>query len=183
VNDIALEHGLDGYVLPFKTIGIKGDNRAFEHTAVLAGMGEWDEIRSASKALAERLPITRTIYLWDEDDTNFSKDDFRGIRPLDFMENLGTLKIATHYAEEVADSYNVRYAQMPVIAHPGVGGMWITIRDVDTTDFRSLRPLDKPDEMSWECCDEIAKAIGSLPGNPRVCFDASTKPAATTEFV
>jgi GMP synthase (glutamine-hydrolysing) len=186
MDSVARTYGFRGFALPFKSIGIKGDGRSFEHVAVIYGSSDrpdWKAARAASKAAAEELPINRTLYRWGSS-PGFRPEDLQDMAPLEFThENLRTLREATYIAESVIERHSVRCAQVPVSMHPGPGGHWITVRDFDTVDFRSGRPLDKPDEMPFECCEEIASGIMALKKIAGVCFDASTKPAATTEMV
>lgn len=191
VAEIARKYRLDSYVLPIKTVGIKGDSRSFEHLALVSGERDWKSITRASKELAEELPINRTVYLdrrWA--DADVEQEQFRRVsKGLEFnRQNIALLQEATEIAERTFDEYGVKPAQLPVVAFPMPDGVGIAIRDVDSKNFRSVRPLKKPDEMPWELCDEVAKRMLESPevrkyGEVKaVVFDASTKPAATTEW-
>ncbi|MDI6722892.1 MAG: gamma-glutamyl-gamma-aminobutyrate hydrolase family protein, partial [Candidatus Aenigmarchaeota archaeon] len=63
VSDIASQYQLKGYVLPRKGVGLKGDERAFEHAALLTGERDWKNIRKAGKQILEDLDISRALYL------------------------------------------------------------------------------------------------------------------------
>ena len=189
VYDTASKHGYAGYVLPVKTVGLKGDDRSFEHLALIVGEKDWTTITRTQKDLAEELPINRTVYLH----SSWIRGRFDGVgnisRSLEFIQqNIRMLQEATYIAERSFEEYGVRPAQLPVTAFQGPNGPWIAVRDVDSVDFRSVRPLRKPDEMPWELCDAIANRILSSPDVRRygdveaVVFDVSTKPAATTEW-
>jgi len=191
IDKIVGRYELHGFATPIKTVGLKGDNRAYEHLALVTGEQNWDNIIWAQKYLAEELPICRTSY-WHPSWSNDKIDpgDFKSVtRGLEFnRQNIALLQEATEIAENAFVEYKVETAQLPVIAFPGPRGIWIGIRDVHTQDFRSLRPLKKPEEMPWKLVDVIASRILNSPEVERygdvagIVLDASTKPAATTEW-
>ncbi|TAL46898.1 hypothetical protein EPN87_04070 [archaeon] len=190
-RDIAGKYDLDGYVLPIKTVGLKGDGRAFEHLALVEGKKNWDAITRAQKLLAEELPISRTVYLHESWTKNgFEPSQFANVtRGLEFnRQNISLLQEATEIAENTFEKNHITYSQMPVVLFPGPSRPLIAIRDVHSVDFRSVRPLKKPEEVPWEVCDNIAHnilrnpVINSYGGVDAVVYDASSKPAATTEW-
>jgi len=192
VADISENHSLKGFVLPIKTVGLKGDNRTWEHLALVSGDRNWNSITLAQKQLAENLPINRTVF-WH---SSWGRKGFDPAelwyvkRGLEFdRKNVSLLQEVTEIAEKTFAEYDVRYDQLPVIAFPSTSGhVCVAIRDINSIDFRSVRPLKKPEEMPWELCDEIASRIINSSEVERygevdaVVFDASTKPAATTEW-
>src|SRR3989338_5241767 len=191
VSEIAAGHYLRGYPLPIKTVGLKGDNRTFENLALVTGYRNWDSINLTQKHMAEELAINRTVYL----DRKWGRNGFDPTQLTDIKKgiefnrsNISLLKEATEITENLFSEYGVKYDQLPVIAFPSNDdAVVIAVRDVNSVDFRSVRPLRKPDEMSWTLCDKIASRILSHPNVAKfgevdaVVFDASTKPAATTE--
>lgn len=191
VRIIASRHGLDGYVMPIKTVGIKGDARSFEHLALVSGERDWKAISRASKELAEELPINRAVFMdryWADD--TFNPNEIRRMSSGVEMSrrNIALLQEATKIAESTFEEYGIKPAQLPVIAFPMPNGVGIAIRDVDSKDFRSVRPLKTPEEAPWDVFDTIAVRIAESQGSWKygnveaVVRDVSTKPAATTEW-
>ena len=90
----------------------------------------------------------------------------------------------TEIAETTVAQYGVKYSQMPVFAMGGPNGWINVIRDVDSEDFRTCRPLRRPDEFPWECMDEINKRIDDRLEEFAgiTTFEVSDKPGSSTEF-
>ncbi|MBI2543459.1 MAG: gamma-glutamyl-gamma-aminobutyrate hydrolase family protein [Candidatus Aenigmarchaeota archaeon] len=185
-REIAHSHGLNGYVLPRKGVGVKGDDRAQEHIALLVGDRDWKRIRQASKEIIEELPVCRVAYLPEEE----RFDQNRLQRTIDFpfdRHNLDLLREATEIVETTMRDYNVKSSQTPVVIFGGHDAPWLVIRDVQSEDFRTVRPLKKPDEFPWECYDKIVERIRRNSAlrrydKMRVAFDVSDKPGGTTEM-
>ncbi|MBS3051271.1 MAG: hypothetical protein J4400_03920 [Candidatus Aenigmarchaeota archaeon] len=187
-EEAALLYGMHAFVLPRKGVGLKGDSRVLEHVAVISGERDWSNIRRTSKHLIEELPICRVIYMADE------LHD-RGMRPTDgdfnkalnyplTRENLDRLREVTDVMETTTADFGVHYSQMPVFSFGGPYG-WINVgRDVDSEDFRTCRPLRRPDEFPWECCDEIERRLKERLGDESgmTAFEVSDKPGGTTEL-
>ena len=188
VYEIARRHGFEGYAMPIKTVGLKGDERSFEHLALIVGDRDWESAARAQKELAEELPINRTIFLhrgWARD--GFGEYENLGIEGgLEINKrNIRLVQEATEIAEKTFDEHGVKPAQLPVIAFPLFDGVGIAMRDVHTQDFRSVRPLRVPDEAPEQVFDETTRKILNSPclKDVRAVFrDVSTKPAATTEW-
>jgi len=181
VRDVAASHGLTGYVLPRKGVGLKGDDRAFEHVALLVGERDWKgRIRPAAKELIEDLPVCRVLYLPDDEKLDQRQLNATGTLPFN-MRNLDLLREGTETVEQTMERYDVNSSQTPVITFGGHDSPWLVIRDVQSEDFRTVTPLKKPDEFPWECYDEIARESKQL-GFGRVAFDVSDKPGGTTEM-
>ncbi|HLC67978.1 MAG TPA: gamma-glutamyl-gamma-aminobutyrate hydrolase family protein [archaeon] len=183
VNKVARAYGLGGFVLPRKGVGLKGDGRAFEHTALLTGGRDWKNARKASKQLIEDLPISRVLYY--PFDVVISQDDFSDGSDIPMTrQNLDRLREVTEIVETTMARYGVKASQTPVIALPDSDGWINVIRDFDSKDFRTGRPLMKPDEFPWECYDEIKYMVGEklADHDGMTVFDLSDKPGGTTEW-
>lgn len=185
-KEMAAGYGMDAFVLPRKGVGLKGDSRALEHIAVISGDRDWRNIRRISKHLIEELPICRVIYLLEnEAGARLPDSDFNKGIPFQFDKgSLDRLREVTEIAEKTTADYCVRYSQMPVFAVGGPNGWINVIRDVDSEDFRTVRPLRKPEEFPWECAVEIQKRSYERLGDEAglLCLEVSDKPGGTTEF-
>ncbi|MBI2579760.1 MAG: 7-cyano-7-deazaguanine synthase, partial [Candidatus Aenigmarchaeota archaeon] len=182
VSVIASDEGYRGYALPRKGVGLKGDERAFEHAAFLSGERDWEGVRRVAKQMIEDLPISRVLYFPHE--RAFSQMNFwSGGYDLS-MENLDRLRDVTDVVERTMDDFGVRASQTPVITFGSNAGWINVIRDVQSEDFRTCRPLKKPEEFPWECYDEIGKRLKERLGDEAglTTFDVSDKPGGTTEW-
>ena len=186
IDSIARHYGLNGYALPRKGVGLKGDERAFEHAVLLTGERNWDMARAASKTLIEDVDVCRVLYLPHE--IGYERDHF--LESVDYpmtRRNLDALREATDIVERTLDEFGVKPDQVPVISFGGPDGMILNIRDVNSRDFRTCRPLTKPGEFPWECYDEIDRRIGRNEqlgryGTNMVALEVSDKPGGTTEW-
>ncbi len=180
VSDIARQYNLGCFVLPRKGVGLKGDERAFEHAVLLAGERDWGNVRGAAKQMIEDLDISRVLYL---PETCLPRINVKNNYHLE-RENLDRLRDVTDVVETEMKHYGVASSQTPVITFGGRGAWISVIRDVNSQDFRTLRPLKKPEEFSWECYEDIVKKLGTALGRDSgiTVFDVSDKPGGTTEW-
>ncbi len=98
---------------------------------------------------------------------------------------MGVLREATEIVERALDDYEVKPAQVPVIMFGGPEDRPIfVIRDVDSKDFRTCRPLRKPEEFPYVAYDAIVARAKENPLIPpgTFTFDLSDKPGGTTEW-
>ncbi|MBI4163083.1 MAG: hypothetical protein HY513_05350 [Candidatus Aenigmarchaeota archaeon] len=184
VRQTASRYSFSGVVLPRKGVGLKGDGRAFEHAALMSGSRDWKAARRGAKEMINKLDVCRVLYLPQEiplDQERFSDShNYRLER-----KNLDVLREATEVVERTMDDYEVHAAQVPVIMFSGPEDRPIfVIRDVDSKDFRTCRPLQKPDEFPWEAYDAIVARAKENPLIPpgTFVFDLSDKPGGTTEW-
>ena len=186
VKDTAASHGFKGYVLPRKGVGLKGDNRVFEPIALISGDRDWEGIRLASKELIAELPICRVLYLPAR--KKLTQNQLRTAIHLPFnRNNLDLLREGTEIVETTMREHGVNSSQTPVATFGGHDLPWLVIRDVQSEDFRTARPLRKPEEFPWECYDAIARRVKDAGarrygGFGRVVFDVSDKPGGTVEM-
>lgn len=183
VRSIARANELYGYALPRKGVGLKGDGRSLGYVALLTGERDWPRIRKAAKRIIEDLDVTRVLYLPTK--SNFAQEQLGTIvnYPMD-RAGLDVLREMTDVVNDTMREFDVYPSQTPVITFGGHGGRIVVVRDFDSADFRTGRPLVKPDEFSWECIDEIDKRL-SRDKNLDVwvtLYDGSDKPGGTTEM-
>ena len=181
--DIAESYGMNCYVLPRKGVGLKGDERAFEHAVLLSGERDWKNIRKAAKNIIEDLDVSRVLYLPTE--ANISQEELN-MRTYNEMTKTGLdrLREITFIVESAMKEYGIVSSQTPVITFSLYSDWMNVIRDVNSKDFRTLRPLKKPEEFPWECYDDIVKRLkeGKNFAAGITAFDVSDKPGGTTEW-
>src|SRR3989338_3011567 len=182
VSQITSAYGMHGYVLPRKSVGLKGDSRVFEHAALITGQRNWTSARKISKALIEDLDICRVLFL--PYPVAFEQEALDASANYTAREGITRLQEVTDVVETAMDEFGVVSAQTSVIAFGGAGGWLNVIRDVDSVDFRTCRPLRKPDEFPWECYDYIERRLRERLGKDAgvTTFDVSDKPGGTTEW-
>ncbi len=183
VRGIARANGLYGYILPRKGVGLKGDGRSLGYVALLTGERDWPGIRKAGKRIIEDCDVTRVLYSPTRDDFTDEQLGTAVNYPMD-RAGLDTLRRMTSIVNSTMREFGVYPSQTPVITFGGQGGRFVVVRDFDSTDFRTGRPLEKPEEFPWECIDEIHKRLGrdKTLSVWATLNDVSDKPGGTTEF-
>lgn len=183
VRSIARANELYGYVLPRKGVGLKGDGRSLGYVALLTGEREWPRIRKAAKRIIEDLDVTRVLYSPTEG--NFTQEQLGTIvnYPMD-RAGLDVLRETTDVVNDTMREFDVYPSQTPVITFGGQGGRIIVVRDFDSADFRTGRPLRKPEEFPWACVDKIGERLNRDKTLDVwvTLHDVSDKPGGTTEM-
>lgn len=185
VIGLSADYGFHGVVLCRKGVGIKGDARAYEHVALLSGPRDWNAVTRASKHLTDTLPITRVLYHPEaQHHRRISQRAAETAIPYDMTrEHLDELREDTEAVNTRMRQFRVRSSQTPVAAFGGPDGVIAVVRDVDSQDFRTCRPLRKPDEFPWQCYDALEADILKRRPKSIITLETTDKPPATTEWM
>jgi GMP synthase (glutamine-hydrolysing) len=199
VRAIAQRFGLEGRVLPIRSVGVQGDFRTYAHPAVLVGMTDWETLERASTAITNAVrEVNRVVYRlaggeWGSGGKSEGANRRRGepVKILQFIvkrafltrDRLDLLREIDHRATTMLEHYGLmkQIAQMPVVLIPlspdGVRES-VVLRPVETSDFMTARFAMIPMEVARE----IARAILELPEIDAVFYDVTHKPPGTTEW-
>ena len=208
VSKIADEQGLQGYVLPIKTVGVQGDGRTYSYLALLRGERDWKKIRNAAKRIPTEVHnVNRIVYDISNDNTEMQSP----VQYLDKLipttvcrETVDLLKEADYEGRKITERYgfNDEISQTIFVLFGSDiysnGKRSIALRAVSTDDFMTVspvKPLDirmndlaayrkdnpsQPVRISWECLDEIHDALLKKYDVGAFVIDVTDKPPATT---
>ncbi len=175
VNRIARGEGLNGCVLPVKTVGVQGDARTYSYLGMLWGEREWTSIRSAAKKIPQQVhSVNRVVYSFEEP-TEISK-----IKTFVTRENIDLLKEVDHIGRGVLSERGINGISQTIFVLFGSGinseNRSIALRAVSTDDFMTVSPFEIP----WEVLDDIKEKISKIEGVGSFVIDVTDKPPATT---
>jgi len=180
VHEIAKKHGLQGYLLPVLSVGVQGDQRTYRPMAILSGENDWQRLRAAThEIISSTRDVNAVAYCLTHDELN--RDELRNTQPMPISrETLALLRDIDDAATGMLelDPAFGKVSQCPVSL---LAGRWGDIRDFRTEDFMTGRPLEKPEEISWDTFHYAADAMMYSRGLRGVLLTLSDKPPTTTE--
>lgn len=204
VDLIAKENGLEGYVLPIKTVGVQGDGRTYSYLALLSGERDWRKIRETAKIIPQKIhDVNRVIY--NISSKNINQGYISNLIPT--TVNRGTvdlLKEVDYEGRKIIDKYgfNKDISQTIFVLFGAdiynTGKRSIALRAVTTDDFMTVSPVEPMDikkqelgaynqnglldspRMSWECLDEISSVLLKKYDIGTFVIDVTDKPPSTT---
>ncbi|MDO8740892.1 MAG: glutamine-hydrolyzing GMP synthase [Candidatus Woesearchaeota archaeon] len=200
VSQIAREEGLEGYVLPIKTVGVQGDGRTYSYLALLRGERNWQKIRKAAKRIPEEIhDINRIVY---EVKPRADPVNISSLIPTTVSrETIDLLKDVDYEGRGIIDDYGFsRNISQTIFVLFGAdiynaGKRSVASRNVLTDDFMTVSPIEPLDvkrenlaeyrkknmiRMSWECLDEIHDTLIKKYNVGAYVIDVTDKPPATT---
>jgi len=171
----------DIYKLPIKSVGVQGDERSYEHPAVITEEKTWEELKTLSTAITNsNRDINRVLYLLSgkKEDLEKSivnkayitKDRLETLRKIDEIVNKHILnnELCSHIW------------QMPVVLIP---------YGYDKKESIVLRPVESEEAMTVnfaeipkQILDKIVKEIEDLKLVDFIFFDLTNKPPGTIEW-
>ena len=185
-REIAARYGLDGDILPARSVGVQGDFRTYAHPAVVSGDAGWETLERLSTALTNGVrAVNRVVWLVRPSGTTAT--EFAG----DIAPRAATLDGQRLDLLREADDITMRALaefgrmddifQFPTILVPlGLrpGGESVVLRPLESTDVMTARFAPLPPEALCAMADRIA----GLPGIDAVLYDVTHKPPATMEW-
>ena len=179
---ICREFGLHGCVLPLKSVGVQGDNRSYKNVAMIAGPTALETLGQVSTRITNVYKeVNRVVYCLD---AAVDLDALCVHEALLTAERLHVLREADAIAHQLLRDRGLERQvwQFPVVLIPVSHG-------ANQGETVILRPIYSVDGMTAEFAklplpvlQEMAQAIGRLPGVDLVGFDISNKPPATIEW-
>ncbi len=181
LNEVGERFGLDAYLLPIRSVGVKADLRAYEHPVLLTGSAPWDTLIQAASAVTKEIPgINRCIW-------NLSPDAPNSSIPLATTvtrDRLDLLRDADHIVMEALRRHGLydEIWQCPTVLVPlqlGDGeGELVVVRPVLSERAMTARPYPLPEAV----LADLRKEILALPGISGVALDITSKPPGTIEW-
>ncbi|MBU1019131.1 MAG: glutamine-hydrolyzing GMP synthase, partial [Patescibacteria group bacterium] len=173
--------GLEGTVLPLKSVGVQGDERTYRHPVILEGQHDWDELRELSPKITNKFSeINRVLFsIMDEKINSVS------ITPGYLTKaRIATLqkadKLVMDFLREIDKEDKVW--QCPTVLLPisvnSEGEESIVIRPVSSEEAMTANFTELP----WDGVQNLAKQILALPGISAVFYDITNKPPGTIEW-
>jgi GMP synthase (glutamine-hydrolysing) len=181
LSEVGERFGLDAYLLPIRSVGVKADLRAYEHPVLLTGSAPWDTLIQAASAVTKEIPgINRCIW-------NLSPDAPNSSIPLATTvtrDRLDLLRDADHIVMEALRRHGLydEIWQCPTVLVPlqlGDGeGELVVVRPVLSERAMTARPYPLPEAV----LADLRKEILALPGISGVALDITSKPPGTIEW-
>ncbi len=185
ITAICREAGLNGCVLPLKSVGVQGDNRSYKNVAMISGPASLETLSQVSTRITNGYKeVNRVVYCLD------AEVDLEALRVHDALltsERLDVLRAADAVAHQLLHEHGLdrQVWQFPVVLIPVSHGTSTNSRGETVI----LRPIYSVDGMTAEFAKvplpvlrEMARAIFQLPTIDLVGFDVSNKPPATIEW-
>lgn len=181
VDPLLLPFGLQGRVLPLKSVGVKADLRSYESPVLLHGAADWDTLEEAAGTLFKSVPgINRCVWSlagplparFEVVAASVSRERLDLLREVDAIVTEGLLRHGL-YGE---------VWQCPVVLAPlkvdGRGAECCILRPIRTERGMTASPARLPMAM----LTEAAEAILAFPAIGLVAYDVTSKPPGTIEW-
>ncbi|MCD6181890.1 MAG: glutamine-hydrolyzing GMP synthase [Candidatus Cloacimonetes bacterium] len=178
LNHILEHYGMQGCILPIKSVGVQGDFRTYHHPAVIWAKGggevDWTQIRNASVLAVNSLKTVNRICFAHTQPASFSLDKLYLEK-----ENLETLREVDAVMRRLTDGISEIW-QMPVVQLPlsGKTGRLYVIRPVCSQDAMSADFY----EMDFSVMKQIVAEAKKISGVGCILYDVTTKPPGTIEW-
>ena len=180
VRAIAREYGLEGDILPIRSVGVQGDGRTYAHPAALVGETDWDTLEAVSTALTNSVSaVNRAVWLCSPG----RLPEMRIHEGYLSRDRLDALRLADDVSMTALDDGDVMDAvfQFPTILAP-LGttsrGESIVLRPLESTDVMTARFARLPDDVLRQIVDGIRK----IECVDAIFYDVTNKPPATMEW-
>ncbi len=182
INQLLEQSGLQGAVLPVRSVGVQGDLRSYQHPAVLWGSRDldWSSLNELSTAVTNGIGEVNRVVL----QVAGPEDPAQAKVKQGYLtsDRLDLLREADAIVDEVVRDRGIydEIWQFPVILIPlsYSGGESVVLRPIESEEAMTVNfyPLDR------DILQEIADKIMALGGIDAVFFDITNKPPATIEW-
>ncbi len=173
--------GLDGRVVPLRTVGVQGDNRSYRYLAVMANAQKpaWETLATLGAEIPNRLDfVNRVAYVLDGNLAGAEVFPATLSKPaLDLLREADAIVRAELDRPPVSQTF-------PVLLPFGRERRFsIAIRAVITQDYMTGRPAWVGRDLEPAALDRIAARLRrELPQVDLVLYDVTGKPPATVEW-
>jgi GMP synthase (glutamine-hydrolysing) len=181
VEALAATFGLEGLVLPIRSVGVKADLRAYEHPVLLSGDVPWDDLIAAVSAITAQVPgINRCV--WNlgasHPTTAVAVPGYVTRLRLDLLREADALVMQALRRHGLYDEV----WQCPTVLVPlnlqGTEGETIVLRPVRSARAMTATPVELPAEV----VAELRTGILALEGIGGLTLDVTSKPPGTIEW-
>lgn len=177
LNRILAEFGLEGKILPIKSVGVQGDFRTYHHPAVVwfqkGIQPQWTQLKiAAAQAINKLKSVNRIVFSLQPVNLQLQKL-FLEKPVMDKLREVDAiLRQETDHLSEIW--------QMPVVALPLFqNGMQVFVmRPVCSTDAMTASVY----EMNFAEFARLSEMITKIPGAGILFYDVTTKPPGTIEW-
>jgi GMP synthase (glutamine-hydrolysing) len=181
IRQVVAPLGLEGRVMPIRSVGVKADLRSYEHPAMISGALPWHRLVEAAGTIFRTVPgINRCV--WNLTDTHPSSCK---LLPASVTRaRLDLLREADRLVMEGLrrhDAYQGIW-QCPTCLLPmsfdDRGRELVVIRPVHSERAMTAAPAPLPDAL----LRELRESILALEGVSGLCLDLTSKPPGTIEW-
>jgi GMP synthase (glutamine-hydrolysing) len=181
LQEIVRPYGLEGMILPVRSVGVQGDSRTYSHPAVLWSADdsviEWDNLFAAASEVLNSLRSVNRVML-----------STRPVGSHDLV--LGKNYLTEEHVsklQEIDAVVNDRLSaisgvwQVPVVSLPlydGGGSQAFVMRPVCSADAMTADAY----RIDFGLLDEIVSEVLQMDGVSRLFYDITSKPPATIEW-
>lgn len=181
MNDMAEAYGVQATVMPVQSVGVQGDQRSYQHPAVLhGGMPTWEELNALSTDITNGVHGVNRVVVHVGGNVDMNSMQLK--EGYLTRERLDLLRQADAIVDRIVRDNNLYDAiwQFPVVLVPVSfnGGESIVLRPIESQEAMTVNfhPLDSG--VLQQMVDEIL----ALDGIDAVFFDVTNKPPATIEW-
>lgn len=181
VAEIAGRYGLEGTILPIRSVGVKADLRAYEHPVMLSGPAGHEALIAATSEITSSVPgINRCVWSLDPE----APSRVSAVAGYATRERLDVLREADALVMEGLRRHDLyeKIWQCPTVLVPlQIGdrpGELVVIRPVFSQRAMTARPVELPGALT----EELRRDIGALDGVSGVALDTTSKPPGTIEW-
>lgn len=178
MNEILEDFGLEGLILPIKSVGVQGDFRTYHHPAIIwfrdGEEPNWDKIRNASvKAVNMLKTVNRMCFTPTQPNKlelrklYLEKDNLNDLREVD--------AIMRRLTDDIPEIWQMPVVQLPLFADDK---QCYVIRPVCSQDAMSADFY----EMDLNFMQKIMKEAQTVNGVGNIFCDVTTKPPGTIEW-
>ncbi|MFX0065159.1 MAG: glutamine-hydrolyzing GMP synthase [Candidatus Hermodarchaeota archaeon] len=189
INNVCLEFGFSGIILPIRSVGVQGDARTYKYPAMIyGGEKDWNLIEMVSTAITNRVPeINRVVLLLNTPQPLLSD---LTVRENKFIteERLNLLRECDYQVTKRLNQYNKlpeisNIWQNPIVLLP------LGLRSSNQTESIVLRPVYSKEAMTAQFArvpfvvvEEIVKDLQKLESIDLILYDVTHKPPGTIEW-
>jgi GMP synthase (glutamine-hydrolysing) len=181
IQELVRPLGLEGRVMPIRSVGVKADLRSYEHPVMLSGERPWQELVEVAGMIFRQVPgINRCV--WNLAPARPSS--FALVRATVTRARLDILREADHLVMEGLKRHNFYHEiwQCPTCLLPmscdGRGQELVVIRPVHSERAMTAAPAPLPEAL----IAELRRSILALDGISGLCIDLTSKPPGTIEW-
>jgi GMP synthase (glutamine-hydrolysing) len=182
ITTLAADVGLRGVVLPVKSVGVQGDQRSFQHPAMLFGKADvsWELLGDLAVHITNTVHGVNRVVRHVGGESDPAK---MTLKPAYLTrDRLDLLRQADAIVDEEVRGYGMydEIWQFPVVLLPVSFGQGesVVLRPIESQEAMTVNfyPLAKP------VLDRIIRRLLELEGIDAVLYDITNKPPATIEW-
>ena len=179
--EVMADFELRALLLPFRSVGVKADLRAYEHPVLLSGNAPWDTLIEAASAVTKGVPgINRCIWNLGQGAPESARPLAKGVT----RERLDLLREADHIVMETLKAHGLYddIWQCPTVLVPlqlgDAEGEMVVVRPITSERAMTARPFPMPDAA----LEDLRRGILALDGISGLALDITSKPPGTIEW-